>query len=162
MSAVTFHLAETSVRGSGTFVVKRGRGLLPGLLAAVLHLPPTGIARVRIEIDRRGDREMWRRWFGETPYSTEQIRRGRQRIERVGRLELRYRLAASARAIRYVHERTALRLGHLTIPLAPWLSPKVTARAWNSRREGFFVAVSVWAPVAGPLLSYAGYLEEEG
>lgn len=163
MSAVTFHLGAETVRGSGTFAVRWGQRSLARMLAHVLRLPREGPAvPVRVEIERMGDREVWRRWFAGRPYVTRQSRRGRIGIERIGALEIRYRLRASSHEVRYVQEAVSIRVSRLAVPLPRCLSPVVTAWAAGPAGDRFFVAVSVCAPLVGPLLSYAGYVIEEG
>src|SRR6266545_701445 len=87
MSAATFHLGAETVRGSGTFAVRWGQRSRARMLARFLRLPREGPAvPVRVEIERMGDQEVWRRWFAGRPYITRQTRRGPIRIERIGPL----------------------------------------------------------------------------
>jgi hypothetical protein len=163
VSATTFHLGAETVRGSGTFAVRWGQRSLARILARVLRLPREGPAvPVRVEIDRMGDQEVWRRWFAGRPYVTRQSRRGRIRIERIGALEIRYRLRAARHEVGYTQQGACLRVGRLAVSLPRCLSPTVSAWAAGPDGDGFFVAVSVCAPLVGPLLSYAGYVIEEG
>jgi hypothetical protein len=163
VSAATFHLGAETVRGSGTFAVCWGQPSLARILARFLRLPAEGPAvPVRVEVERMGDREVWRRWFAGRPYVTRQTRRGRIRIERIGALEVRYRLWASRNEVCYAQERACLRVGRLAVPLPRCLSPTVSASAAGPDGDLFFVAVTVCAPLVGPLLSYAGYVTEEG
>jgi hypothetical protein len=163
VSAATFHLGAETVRGSGTFAVRWGQLSLARILARCLRLPREGPAvSVRVEIERIGDREVWRRWFAGRPYVTRQSRRGRIRIERIGALEIRYRLRATRHEVRYVQEGACVRVGRLAVPLPRCLSPMVSAWAAGPEGDRFFVAVTVRAPLVGPLLSYAGYVIEEG
>lgn len=163
MSAATFHLGAETVRGSGTLSVRWGQLPPARILARVLRLPPEGPAvPVRVEIERMGDQEVWRRWFAGRPYVTRQSRRGRVRIERIGALEIRYRLLASPSEVRYVQEGACLRMGRLAIPLPQRLSPIVSAEAAGPEEDRFFVAVMVRAPLVGSLLSYSGCVIEEG
>jgi hypothetical protein len=163
VSATTFHLGAETVRGSGTFAVRWGRAFPARILARLLRLPREGpTVPVRVEIERMGDREVWRRWFAGRPYVTRQSRRGPIRIERIGALEIRYRLQATRHEVRHVQERACVRVGRLAVPLPRHLSPMVTAWAAGQEGDRFFVAVRVRAPLVGPLLSYAGYVIEEG
>jgi hypothetical protein len=163
VSAATFHLTDETVRACGTFAVRWGRASPARVLARCLRLPREGPAvPVRVEIERMGDREVWRRWFAGRPYVTRQYRRGPIRIERIGALEIRYRLRASAHEVRYAQEAVSIRAGRLAVPLPGCLAPVVTAWAAGPEGDRFFVAVSVCAPLVGPLLSYAGYVTEEG
>jgi hypothetical protein len=163
VSAATFHQGTATVRGAGTFAVCWGQRLPARLLARLLRLPREGPAvPVRVEIERMGDREVWRRWFAGRPYVTRQSRRGRIRIERIGALEIRYRLRAWRNEVLYAQERACLRVGWLAVPLSRRLAPTVSAWAAGPEGDRFFVAVTVLAPVIGPLLSYAGYVTEEG
>jgi hypothetical protein len=115
-----------------------------------------------VEIERMGDREVWRRWFAGRPYITRQTRRGPIRIERIGALQIRYRLRALQNEVRYTQQGACLQVGRLAVPLPRCLSPMVSAWAAGPDGDRFFVAVSVCAPLVGPLLSYAGYVTEEG
>jgi Domain of unknown function (DUF4166) len=163
VSAVTFHLGAETVRASGMFAVRWGRPSLARILARLLRFPREGPAvPVRVEIERMGDREVWRRWFAGRLYVTRQTRRGRIRIERIAALEIRYRLRASAHEVHYVQEAVSIRAGRLAVPLPRCLPPMVSAWAAGPDGDRFFVAVTVRAPLVGPLLSYAGYVIEEG
>ena len=163
MSAATFHLGAETVRGSGTFAVCWGQPSLARILARLLRLPREGPAvPVRVEIERIGDREVWRRWFAGRAYVTRQTRRGPIRIERIGALEIRYHVRAFRNEVWFAQERACLRVGRLAVRLPRCLAPMVSAWAAGPGGDLFFVIVTVCAPLVGPLLSYAGYVIEEG
>ncbi len=163
MSVASFHLGTATVRGSGTFVVRWGRRSAARLLARLLRLPGEGHAvPVRVEVERAGDHEVWRRCFAGRSHVTRQLRRGRIHTERIGALQIRYHVRTSPTEVRYVQERASLGVPGFAVPLPRRLSPRISASAEGSGGDRFFVAVTVRAPFVGSLLSYAGYVTEEG
>lgn len=163
MSVATFHLGEGPASGEGRFVVRRGRRPLARLAALALGLPAAGSeVPVRVRVEREVHREVWRRWFGGRLYRTEQRRAGARRIERIGILEISYRLLVTDDSVLYAQEGASLRVGRMLLRLPRWMAPRVSALAVGAMDvDGFFITVSIRAPLVGPLLAYAGYVDEE-
>lgn len=79
--------------------------------------------------------------------------------ERVGSIELRFRLVVSEGRLLFHQVAAGLRMGGVRIPLPRWLSPQVTACAWEDGRMQ--VSVEVRCPGVGLLCHYEGTLERK-
>ena len=157
-----FHLGEASVTGTGRFEVRRGRRRLARLAATLLHLPEQGRnVPVRAAIERNGAREVWTRTFGSRTYTSRHERHGTRVLERLGPLELRFRVSADGDCVRFQQEGVGVRAAGLRVGLPARLGPRVRAYAEGRGQRPFFVRVEVSAPLAGDLLSYWGRLTEE-
>nr|MBA2448629.1 DUF4166 domain-containing protein [Chloroflexota bacterium] len=118
-------------------------------------------AEVRLLVDRRGSVERWHRIIGGVPLVTVQrATPGGLLAERLGPLELRFRLAAVGAALVYRQVGLVVRLGTFCLRLPWWISPRVAAREGPadgpSRTR---VAVEVTAPTGGLLFSYEGNVQ---
>ncbi len=152
------------MRGTGSFSVRRGQGMLARLLVRLMRLPAAGEAvpvRLVLTYHRAGER--WERTFAGKPFITEQHAGvGQHMVERIGLVEVWYRLRAADHALSYVQTRAGIRLGPLLIPLPRLLSPHIAAREWAQPAEpGVHVSVSVTWALAGLLIAYEGYIEME-
>jgi hypothetical protein len=82
-------------------------------------------------------------------------------VERMGILEMRFRLEVAGRALNYRTLAAGLLLGSLRVPLPYWLSPCVTA---SERDAGdmnqIHVSVDVTFPLLGRLIAYEGMLTQ--
>ena len=156
-----FHLGEASVRGIGSFEVRRGQSRWARILSALLRVPQAGSAvPVRVDIRRHGDREVWTRQLGRRVFVSRQRRLAGFVRERIGPLELQFRVAAETDGVAYAQEKAALCLGPLRLGLPRHLAPQVHARAVARGARAFDVRVDVCAPQAEPLFSYWGTVEE--
>lgn len=154
------HLADGVV--TATLEVREGRGPLARLLRAALGLPTPGDAReTRLLITREAGRERWTRTFGRRRLVTVQrALSGGILGERIGFVELRFRLRIAAGTLWYEQTGAALALGSWSMPLPRWLSPRVEAR--ERREDGgqrAHVEVRLFAPVVGFVMSYEGCLQ---
>lgn len=156
-----FHLGETSVRGSGSFEVRRGRTRLARVLCLLLHLPLEGSeVPVHVEVQRYDRCEVWTRVMGERAYVSRHERHGELTTERIGPLALRFRVLVDGEGIGYEQEKAMLRVGALTLPLPARACPRVSARAVSCGDAAFFVRVDVTALHKVPLFSYWGMVKE--
>jgi hypothetical protein len=156
-----FHVGAASVRGIGSFEVRRAPARVARVLCAVLGLPCSGAAvPVRVVIRRQADRETWIRVIGRRHYVSRQLRRPGLVVERIGPLELYFVVAIDVDGIRYDQTNVALRLGPLRLPIPRRAAPSVRARAHARGERAFFVRVDVDGPRALPLFSYWGLIEE--
>jgi Domain of unknown function (DUF4166) len=156
-----FHLGEESVRGVGSFEVRRGPGRVARLLCALLRAPRSGSAvPVRVEVLRLPDGEVWTRDIGGRTYVSRQVRRSRLVQERVGLLELDFLIAVDEDGLGYEQARAAVRVGRLRLPIPRRVAPSVRARVRARGERAFFVRVDAYAPGTLPLFSYYGV--EEG
>lgn len=157
-----FHHGGTPVQGIGRFKICRGSTTLARLLARLFRLPPAAASvptRLIIFADSGG--ETWQRTFGtHRLVSRQRNLSGRLLAERFGVLELWFRLDVVEGGIVYRQVGAAVRLGLWLARLPRWMSPHVVAQempaADNSRTTN--VRVHVRVPLAGDLISYAGYI----
>jgi hypothetical protein len=158
------HHGAWAVRASGRFDVRRGRGTLASWLCGLLRLPADGgQLPVRLEVRPHPRGESWHRTIGGIALATEQSERAGGRLaERFGPMELLFRLQAVDGALVFEQTGAALRLGPLRLPLPRFAWPRVEARAWAADGgRGMRIQVRLGAPLAGPLLTYEGLIEEE-
>lgn len=159
------HAYIAPVQAVGVFKVRGGSNGLARLLARLARLPVAGEAvSVRLLVTARGDREEWRRTFAGQPLVTLQSeRRDGLLAERIGPLEMRFRLEVVSGALWYKAARAAFCLGPLRLPLPSWLSPRLTAWEKPIGEEGQIdVFVQVDLPLLGGLVGYSGTLTREG
>jgi hypothetical protein len=154
-----FHGEGEIVRAAGTFRVRHGGGRLGRWLTRLAGLPAAGEAvDVRLVVVPRGPCEEWRRTFAGRPLVTlQQAGPGSLLVERMGLLELRFRLEAVAVALVYHPAGASLRLGPLRVPLPGRLAPRVSAREGPAERcDGIQVTVEIRVPLLGVLVAYEG------
>jgi len=158
------HADTASVQATGSFRICHGNGRLARCLLGLLGMPPAGEdVPTRLIISPWGDGEKWSRTFGGRPLITTQWPRGRGVLaERLGALELRFRLKVQDGALIYRQTGVVLRLGPFPIPLPGRFAPQVTAREEpgdgpNQTR----VSVQVVLPLIGLLISYHGGMARE-
>jgi hypothetical protein len=153
------HLGEKPVWATGMFRVCRGTNRLAQWLARLAQLPAAGEAvAMRLLITPGEHGEEWRRSFAGSPLvSTQWQRPDGLLAERLGPLELQFRLETAGGGLIYRQSGAALHVGPLRIPLPRWLAPWVTARempAGEPRRIEVWVELS--APALGRVIAYEG------
>jgi hypothetical protein len=133
------------------------------LLAHVLRLPEAGDAvntRVVVTPDEGGER--WLRTFGTRALNTRQYPAGGGSVaERIGPLELRFRLEPSDGGTVYRQLAAAVIVGPARLPLPHWCAPRVTAREEPAGDHRIRIDVRVELPLVGPILGYAGTIDLE-
>ena len=160
-----FHGSGRTIHAVGVFQVRRGSNTLTRTLAQLARLPAAGEAvDVQLQVTTREENEEWRRTFAGRPLVSMQSYRPDGRldgvmVERMGIVELRFRLEVVGGAINYHTVGAAVRFGSLHVPLPHWLSPCVTAweRAVGDMNQ-IHVSVNVTFPLLGRLISYEGLL----
>jgi hypothetical protein len=157
------HDSGETVRAVGVFRVRDGSNRLARALARLGRLPAAGEAvDVRLQVTARESAEEWRRTFAGRPLVSAQSNRGAGLlVERMGIVEMRFRLEAVGGALNYQTVSVALRLGPLRIPLPCWLSPYVAA--WEKAVDDtnqIHVSVDVTLPLLGRLIAYDGILTQ--
>jgi Domain of unknown function (DUF4166) len=156
-----FHFGEASVQGIGSFEVRRGRAGVARLLCALLRVPRSGSAvPVRVDVLRLPDGEVWTRVIGGRTYVSRQVRRDRRVRERIGPLELDFRIAVGGDGLEYEQVRAAVRLGRRRLPIPERAAPSVHVRVQARGVRRFFVRADAYGPGALPLFSYYGVVEE--
>lgn len=152
------HADAGARRWRGTAEVRRGRGLLARMVAALIGFPPAASAvpvSVGFTPERGGER--WTRDFGGRRFSSWQ-RRGQGRnthllVERFGIVDVALALVVDADCLRLV----ARRWSCLGIPLPKALLPG--GNTFETERDGRFVFdVEIAAPWVGLIVGYRGSL----
>jgi Domain of unknown function (DUF4166) len=132
-------------------------------MARLARLPAAGEAvDVRLQVTVQEEGEEWRRTFAGHPMVSMQYDRGAGLlVERMGIMEIRFRLEVVGGALNYRLAGAALRFGSLRVPLPYRLSPRVTAweRAAGDMNQ-IHVSVNVTLPLLGRLIAYDGLLTQ--
>jgi len=152
------HLQDDNLRSTGRFRIDYG-SQCARLIGRLLGLPPAaGAVMTRLEIRVVEGGEEWRRVFGDRSLITTQFAAPNgQIIERLGALELRFRLEVADGGLVYHQTHTALLLGRWRLPIPRWFSPQVAA--WErpgAAPNQVEVSVEVMLPILGPLIIYQG------
>jgi hypothetical protein len=146
-------------RWAGTASVKRGRGLIANLIAAMIGLPRSAVAvPVTVDFSPENGGERWRRTFGGKSFSSLQTcgsgRNSHLMVERFG-------LAAYAIALVIEEDRLLLvprRWSLCGIAMPRRLLP--TAASYETARdERFSFNVDISIPLIGRIVAYEGVLE---
>lgn len=155
------HASSATVRAVGVFRVRQGSNWLTRLLARLAQLPAAGAAvDIQLLVTARGDGEEWRRTFAGRPLvSLQSGRPDGLLVERMGVVEMRFRLQAVGGTLAYQATSAVLCLGSLRVPLPHWFRPRVRAleRAVGAEDQ-IDVSVEVHLPLLGCLLAYGGKL----
>jgi hypothetical protein len=146
------------------FEIRLARGVVARAVRSALRLPTSGDARdTRLVITRDARMERWARKFGRCSLVTiQRVLADGSLAERIGPLELRFRLYVAGGALTYVQAGAALTVGRWGLTLPRWLAPRIEAR--EERENGgdrVRVHVRISAPVIGFLMSYVGCLHAE-
>lgn len=145
-----------AVELQGRADVTRGRSLPARILCALGRLAKDQHdAPVRVEIETRGDLEIWTRHFGTSPIMQSVLRGHEGRLrERFGPLALEFRLSVQQGAV--IWSPQAGSLFALPLPLR-WLT-EIEARAFEEGGRYAF-EVKVAFPGIGTIIGYRGLLE---
>lgn len=151
------------VRARGVLRVTHGPGHAARLLARVMRLPEAGEAvDTRLVVTPIDGGERWMRTFGTRAMNTRQYPAGGGDVaERIGLLEIRFRIERSDGGTCYRQLAAALVLGPARVPLPRWCAPRVAAREDPAGDRRIRITVSVELPVLGPILTYAGPIDLE-
>lgn len=150
------HTLEDTLSATGRAKVERGAGALAQLVAWSVGFPPASDdVAVRVDFERRGDLEIWRRRFGGRAFhSRQQTGRERRLVESFGP-------AAFAMALTWDGRRLNLRLlqwRFFGIPMPHWSAP--VSRACEEVIDGrFSFSVEISHPWTGLIVRYGGWLE---
>ncbi len=143
---------------TGRATVKRGRGVLARVIAAIIGFPPTGNdVPLEVSFRLRERREHWQRTFGGHVFSsTQEAGRGRFEhllCERFGPCVFGMALVIEAGRMRLVLRRWSL----LGVPMpVSWAPFGDTYEHVENGRFCFHVAIS--HPLTGPIVNYYGWL----
>jgi len=151
------------VRGHGVLRVVHGGNAAARIVARLFLLPHAGDAvETRLVVTPSDDGEHWLRTFGTRALNTRQYPAGNGAVaERIGPLELRFRVGPSGGGTVYRQLAAALVIGPARLPLAHWCAPRVTAREDPAGDHRIRIDVRVELPLVGPILGYAGTIDIE-
>jgi hypothetical protein len=157
------HTTGPGVRAHGRFRITNGTTRVSRALARVLHLPRADAAAdIQLTITSDGTEESWRRTFDGVRLETRQFTAAPGVLgERIGALELRFRLEPSEHDLTYRQVGAALMLGAIRCRLPARLAPIVRAREEAAGARRIDVHVHVTVPAAGAILTYDGAVEVE-
>jgi hypothetical protein len=129
----------------------------------LLRLPRASeAAETRLVITSEADGEQWRRTFDERRLDTRQYQVGDCELaERIGVLELRFRLEASDGSLIFRQLEAALLCGPVRLRLPAAWAPSVEAREDPMGPHQIGVHVRVALPAVGPVLTYDGTIDIE-
>ncbi|MBN9671560.1 SDR family oxidoreductase [Roseibium aggregatum] len=148
-------------RWSGRAKVTRGRSLGGNLVCRVVGFPPEGEdTPVKVTIEKRGDREIWNRSFGDRTFRSILKLSGSEGTglvnERFGPVSFDIALERRDDGLHYPVKRGWL----LGLPVPKWLLP--TSEATETHQDGRFrFDVKISLPVFGLLVHYQGWLTPE-
>lgn len=137
-------------------------------LARLAQLPAAGEAvDIQLLVTARSDGEEWRRSFAGRPLVSLQSGPPDGLLaERMGPVEMRFRLQVVGGALAYQTTSAALCLGSLRVPLPHWFSPRVRAlEGAVGEGDQIDVSVEVHLPLLGCLIAYDGkftHVEAQG
>ena len=156
------HLRSDELDAKGVFYVTHGRRLLARLFIRMLRLPRSGSVPVDLHVTREGPSERWVRRFGEQCIVTVQrATRDGLLADYFRPLEFQFQLQILPKAIEYVQQRVAMRVGKFEFPLPGWLAPRVCATEGAIGNDRTYVHVLVTLPLVGRLMEYEGELMVE-
>ena len=157
------HSYEGTVHAAGVFRVRHGTNVLARAIAQLANLPAAGESvDIRLQVTELEGGEEWRRMFaGHALVSAQSIRDGGLLAERMGLLELRFRLEVTDGSLKYQTMSVALSFGPALVPLPRSLSPRVTAcEKAIADTDQIHVSVDVSLPLLGRLIAYDGMLTQ--
>lgn len=155
------HEGNSEVRGLAR--VTRGTGHLANLVANIIGFPKAGTdIPVHVKFTRQNGKEKWTRTFAEHPFSSLQYEgRGRSKgflMERFGPLTFAIALVPEQDNILRLVVREWRVLG-LKLPL--WLAPR--SSSYEQMKDGKFTFyVDISHPITGKIVTYTGWLRNEG
>ena len=150
------HRLDDRLTAVGRAKVERGGGLLSRLIGRMAGFPQAAEdTAVRVDFERRGEVEIWRRKFGDHVFQST------QEAGRNGRLVERFGPAAFAMRLSWDGKRLHLDLRHwrlFGLPMPGWLSP--SSLAYEQVVAGRFAfSVEISHPMTGLIVRYQGWLE---
>jgi hypothetical protein len=152
------HDLEDRIVAEGRATVERGNGLLARLIAELVGFPRTGRdVPARVEFERRGNQEIWRRTFaGRSFASVHSAGTGRSDhliVEHFGPFAFGLAAVLADDRLQLVLRRWSC----LSVPLPRWLAPR--GDAYEFAADGrFHFHVELGHPLTGLIVRYRGWL----
>jgi hypothetical protein len=157
------HVTVSTVRASGRLRVVYGRSGAARVLARLLCVPRASDASdTRLVTTADGTGERWLRTFDARRMNTRQYQAGGGELaERIGVLELRFRLEAVGGSLLYRQVGAALVFGPVRVRVPGGWAPTVSAREDPAGVRRIRVDVRLALPAVGPVLAYDGVIDIE-
>jgi hypothetical protein len=157
------HVTVSTVRASGRLRVVHGRSGTARVLARLLRVPRASDASdTRLVITTDGTGERWLRTFDARRMNTRQYQAGDGELaERIGVLELRFRLEAVDGSLLYRQVGAVLVFGPARVRVPGGWAPTVSAREDAAGARRVRVDVRLALPAVGPVLAYDGVIDIE-
>jgi hypothetical protein len=150
------HDSRITASANGRASVERGRGVLAGLVAAVVGFPKTAAdIAVSVRFDSADGVETWTRRFGETHFASRQFAGGQfgRMCEAFGPITFAMDLVLAQERLTLVMRGWRL----LGLPMPMWFCPRSNSYEWvDDGRFRFHVDIS--HPLTGPIVRYRGWL----
>lgn len=148
----SFHRHPTTRKG--TLLVTRPRGRFRNFIADRMKLPPAGQAKICVDVQVEGDKEIWRRDFDGYALVTSQWQAGPLMIEEAGPMRFGLEVRQVGKGMTFRQKRAWF----ARVPLPPFAAPRVWADVVGEG-DGWRVEVRVSVPILGQLVQYAGKIE---
>lgn len=149
-----FHSLRQGAQAQGVVNVRYGRGRVRRAFAKALRLPPEGERiTVQLQVQPQNGREIWVRQFDNLRMETLQWQRGDLLIEKAGALCFAFYVDVHEEGLRFqfVHNEIA----GFKLPLR-LLQVEAKASATELNANGWFIQVTISAPLVGLLAEYRG------
>jgi hypothetical protein len=154
------HATDQAVTGRGQFHIRHGDRAAARIMLRLCRLPAASeAASFDVKITPLPWGERWERNFSASTLVTTQREYKSLLAERVGFIELLFRLEVAKDSILFCQQGARLCAGPLRVPLPKWLAPSVQAIETATPSGRTHVSVTVTAPLAGRLISYEGEVE---
>ena len=151
------HGSAVIVKAKGQVSVVYGKGWLVRLLNRIMKVPPANPSvRLRLEIQRKTDRETWIRDFGGKLLITHHWAEDGLFIEAVGGVKMAMRLRVADGFLHFdpVHTRA------MGIRVPKWMQISVIAHV-HEQEDGWEIFVETRSAILGLLFRYSGLIELE-
>jgi hypothetical protein len=152
-----FHETPGGGKARGRFRVERGAGAIRNGLASLCHMPPaTDDVPVRLDVVVDGEREHWRRYFGDHCLASVQWAQGELLMESFGAGAFASAIAIEGSRMRYDVRRTWL----AGAPIPGWSAPEIDGHV-DAGETGWRVVTHFAVPILGKIVHYEGIVELE-
>jgi hypothetical protein len=149
------HGAIVYLQASGSINVVYGKGWLIRLLNRISKMPPEGKdMKLRLEIKRFEDHEIWNRIFNERIFSTDQYAKNGLMLERSGWIGLGFELSTKNGALYFQQKFT--KFAGIRVPGIIGLK---SIASCIEEKDGWKVSVEVRSPIVGLVLKYNGSVQ---
>jgi hypothetical protein len=157
------HTSLSTIHAVGRLRVGHGRSHVARLVAWLLRLPRAAdAAETRLVVTPDGAGERWLRTFANRRLETVQYEAGDGELaERIGILELRFRLHVSDGSLLFHQVAAAVRWASIRVRLPALCAPYVEAREDPAGPHHVCIHVRVEAPALGTVLTYDGTMDIE-